>query len=338
VVDTPVSAETETTPVELRAGENTTLNDAGTAVYATADGNVRLSRGAIIVEPVVTVANVSYETGHIRHEGSVVVEEHVADGFVVEATGDIQVGKGVGKATLKAGGHVLLKTGINGNGEGHIECDGNVFAKYVESSTVKARGHVFVQEAIMHSRVWAWQHCVLNGKRSEIVGSDLIVGDCLWCKQLGSVAEGAVYVSIGIPPDVLSEYRSNKRDLEAAQEELERVQQQLRQIENAVDEGRREEKLITARDQLRQSAADLVAEVPGLRKSVNELRERLSNRKASMLVAEKSMYKGVVIAFGTREYRVPDEGLTGTILKRPGVDIQESGFNPSEPPELHFED
>lgn len=333
-----VPARTETQSVELRGGANTESNADGTAVYATAAGNVRLRDGAVVVEPVVTVDNVSYETGHIRHDGSVVVENHVADGFIVEATGDIQVGKGVGKATLKAGGNVLLKTGINGNGAGWIECDGNVFTRYVESSSVQCGGHLFVQEAIMHSRVAAWRHCVLNGRRSEIIASNMIVGGSLWCKQIGSVAEGSVYISIGIPPNVLSEFRATKSKLEDAQNRLEQVQQQLRPLENRLGEGGSgPSKLIQARDQLRNSAAELMPQVSQFRHDMNEIRKRLTTMPGSMLVAENSMYRGVVVAFGTKEYRVSENGVSGTVLRRPGIDIKEEGFNPADPPEIRFE-
>jgi hypothetical protein len=337
VTGTVLYANTETHPAELKAGKNTQLNAAGDTLYATADGNVRLWEGAVIVEPVVTVKNVSYETGHIRHDGSVVVEEHVADGFIVEATGDIEVGRGVGKATLKAGGNILLKTGINGNGEGSIEAGGNLFAKYVESCTAQSGGHIFVQEAIMHSRISAWHHCVLNGRRSEVVGTNMIVGGTLWCKQLGSVAEGSSHVSIGIPPDLLAQFRNTKNDLESSQGELERVQQQLRPLEEAVNQGRRQEKILQACEQLRQSARDLTGKISQLRAALKTLRERVDAGVSGMLVVEHSMYKGVVVAFGTKEYRVPEDGVRGTILKRVGHEIKESGFNPADPPELTFE-
>jgi hypothetical protein len=338
VLGTTVYAETETRAVELRAGENTTTNEDATAVYAAESGNVRIRDGRIVVEPVVTVDNCSYETGNIRHDGSVVVEKHVADGFLVEATGDIQVGAGVGKATLRAGGNVLLKTGINGNGEGRIEADGNVFAKYVESATVQCGGHLFVQEGILHSRLSSWGHCVLNGRRSEVIGSNMIVGGSLWCKQIGSVAEAPVYVSIGIPPDLLVSFRDTKRALDETQEELERVQQQLRQVEHAIQQGRAEDKLVQAREQLLSSATDLTPKIASLRHDMHELREKLTVTRGAMLVAEESMYKGVIVSFGTKEFRVPDGGSRATILTRRGAEIEEHGFNRAEPPALEFEE
>ncbi|MFP4567059.1 MAG: FapA family protein, partial [Spirochaetaceae bacterium] len=332
-----VAAETGVQPVQLRAGAGTELNAKATAVYAAADGNVRLRDGLIVVEQVVTVENVGYETGHIHHDGSVVVQKHVADGFVVEATGDIEVGAGVGKATLRAGGNILLKTGISGNGEGSIECDGNVFAKYVESATVQCGGHLLVQEGILHSRVSTWGHCVLNGRRSEIIASNMIVGGSVWCKQIGSVAEGPVYVSVGIPPRVLVSFRDTKRALEEAQNELEGVQLQLRQIEHSIAQGRAGEKLMQARAQLEDTAGDLGAKIKSLRGDMHELRDRLTVTRGAMLVAEESMYRGVVVAFGTREFRVPDGGARATVLSRHGSNIEEHGYNPADPPRLEFE-
>lgn len=120
----------------LLAGANTELSPDGARLFAACDGNVRIAGAAILVEPVITVKSVDFSTGNLHFDGSVVIEGGIADGFVVEAGGDIQVGSSVGKSTLKAGGSIVLKTGINGNGKGIIECGGDLFAKYLESCTV----------------------------------------------------------------------------------------------------------------------------------------------------------------------------------------------------------
>jgi len=144
-----IPAESDSEIEQLQPGLNTVLSPDGTKLYAQCDGNVRILKGKILVEPVIFVKNVNFETGNIRFDGSVVIEGSIADGFVVEAGGDIQVGNSVGKATLKAGGSILLKTGINGNGKDTIACGGDLFAKYIESSTVNCQGNVLVEEAII---------------------------------------------------------------------------------------------------------------------------------------------------------------------------------------------
>jgi len=331
-----IPAEAEVSSAQLRAGANTRLADGGRALYAASDGNVRLANGVILVEPVVTVRNVSYETGNIYFEGSVVIEESVADGFVVEADGDIQVGKGVGKATLRAGGNILLKTGISGNGEGNIDCGGDLFAKYIESSTVTCRGNVIVEEAIMQSRVTAFGHIVLNGRRSEIIASDLIVGGALWCKKLGNVNEAPTHVAAGVEPNLLITFRATVTNILEKQEEWNKVDQQLEQIERAIADGRTEARVLTAKRQLQVNLEQLEAEISRLQARIPALKDRMEVSGQSMVVAEAMIFKGVVITFGTLEYHAPDAGARKTILRVKDGQVVESGFNYYNRPKLTF--
>ena len=338
VRDIVVPASTAREEVEIRAGAGTTLSPDGRQLFAAESGNVRLVHGRVIVEQVVTLENVNYETGNIHFDGSVVVEKEIADGFVVEAGGDIQVGRSVGRATLKAGGNVLLKTGINGNGSGRIECSGNLFAKFIESSSVHCDGHVFVEEAVMHSRISAGLHCVLNGRRGEIIASDLIVGGSLWCKKLGSVYEAPTHVFVGIRPERLESYRQARESFQENQEEQSKLEEQLEQIRRALNEGRRDEKLFQARETLKEKLSELKDTEPKLHHEMSVQRDRLTAARESMLVVEDTIYNGAVVLFGKMEYRAPAAGARKTILKPGEREITESGFNPHQPPVLTFEE
>ena len=338
VTGTPVPARTDTREVRLEAGENTVLSEDGTTLSAGMDGNVKLSRGRVVIEPVVHVKNVNYETGNIDFDGSVVVEKDIADRFVVKAGGDIQVGGGVGRATLTAGGNVLLKRGINGGGEGHIECGGNLFAKFVESSRVLSKKNVLVEEAILHSRVSAWKHCLLNGRRAEVIGSAVIVGGSLWCKKLGSVAEAELHVAVGISPDFVLEFRRTRELLAAREERLATIQEQLEQLDRAFQEGHTAEKLRKAQEQLAAEATAVNQEVRELRHLFHDMRDRMEASRKSMVVVEDSVYKGAVITFGTAEYRAPDRGTRKTIFKFDGRAIQEVGYNSADAPKIDFEE
>lgn len=331
-------AERDTRPVQLNGGANTRLSPQRTELYATCDGNVRIVGSKVIVEPVVKVRNVNYETGNIRFDGSVVVEGTIADGFVIEASGDIQVGKGVGKATLKAGGNILLKTGINGNGAGEIECDGDLFARYVESCSVTCRGNLLVEEAIMHSHLRVWKHCVLNGRRSEFIGGDIIVGGSLWCKKLGNFNEARTRVAVGVVPNLMITYRSTRQTLEQKQDQLDQAEARLAQLETAIGEGHDDERVLQAREQLRSDAGSLQTEINTLRRRLPHLRERLTASRRSMLVVEDTLFKGVILTFGNLEYRVPDNGVRRTVFRVGEYAIQESGFDYRHRPRLDFGD
>lgn len=331
-----LQAESGTEGTILGAGENTRLNDEKDRLYAVCDGNVKLDRGKVFVEAVVTVENVNYETGNIDFEGSVVVNGSVADGFIVKAGGEIQVGKGVGRARLEAGGNVLLKTGINGNGAGFIECGGDLFSKYIESSTVRCGGHAFLEEAIMHSDLSVRKHCVLNGKRSEIIAGNLVVGGSLWCKKLGSIYEAHTHVDIGIPPDRLGAYREAKQRLEEKRQELNKAEEQVDQLTAAVEEGHTEDRVLRAKEQLTEKAEELQREIPELARAVSEERQKLRASGSSMVVVEDTIFKGVAVSFGRLEYRAPDNGARKTILRAGEKEVLESGFNFHDKPKLDF--
>ncbi len=332
-------AESDTREVHLNAGANTRLSPDRTQLHAAADGNVRLDeRGRVVVEPVVKVRNVNYETGNIYFDGSVIVEGHVADGFVVESGGDIQVGKGVGKARLKSARNILLKTGMNGNTEGELDCGGDLFARYLESCSVVCHGNALIEEAIMHSRLTVWKHCVLNGRRSEIIAGSLIVGGSLWCKKLGNFNEARTRVALGVPPEVLLDYRDAKHTLEAKQDELSAAEDNLEKLRRALREGHDDERVTQTVQQLEAAIPELAAELAKLRHSVPELREKLRASRDSMLVVEDTIFRGAVITFGNLEYHVPEKGARKTTLRPGERGLVESGFDIRNKPVLRFEE
>ncbi len=336
VTGSRIPASRDAMKVQLPAGENTRLGDNGTRLYAAADGNVRLRDGVVIVEPLIVVPAVNYETGNIYFDGSVVVEGSVADGFTVEAGGDIQVGRGVGRARLRAGGSVLLKTGMTGAEEGSIECDGDLLARYLESCTVLCRGNILVEEAIMHSRVTAWNHCVLSGRRAEFIGGELTAGGSFWCRKLGNFNEVSTRIAVGVDPNRMFAWRSARKNLEERKLELDRAEEQQDQLEKVIRDGRREERVRQARDQVQADAEGLRSEIAGLHKTIRTLRDQLEASRKSIVVAEEEIFPGVTVFFGMREYRSPDRGTRKTVLRLNAGGIEEAGLDPQNRPVLDF--
>jgi len=325
----------------LMAGQNTFLDHEQNKIFAKEDGNAKISEiGEVTIENVVVVENVNYETGNIHFDGSVVIKGSIADGFVVEAGGDIQVGKGVGKAVLKAGGNILLKAGMSGNGEGSIECEGNLFAKYLESAKVVCHGNLFVEEAIMHSHINVWKNCILNGKRAEVIGGAAIVGGTLWCKKLGNMYDVPTFAAVATRPPLLLEYRDVQKKLSALQTDLDAAETRLSQFEKIAEKGHHggDEKILQAKTQVQDQVRDLTAEIAELHHRLPALRESLVAKRDCMLVVEDSIFRGATIVFGKQEFRVPDNGLRKTILRAGEREIMESGYNHWEKPKIEFND
>ncbi len=333
-----VSAERGAPSDRLVGGPNTRLSRDGLRLFARCDGNVRIEAGRIVVEPVVTVKNVDYETGNIRFDGSVTVEGHIADGFLVDATGNVQVAHGVGKATIKAGRHVVLKTGVNGNGEGSITCGGNLFARYVESCRIACGGHAFVEEAIMHSRVSVQGFCILNGRRSEIIGGEVVAGEGAWCKKIGNAYGTPTRIAIGVAPELWFAYHGDVENREKALEELDETDRKLVQLEGAIRDGAQDPRIAPAYEQLTAEKTRLSERLSALKQSVKSLRERIHTTRNATFVIEDTAFAGVTILFGRLEFRVPELGLRKTVLKAGDTGIIESGYDARNKPEFSFVD
>ena len=296
---------------ELLAGENVGLNPEGDELVALVNGNAFVRSGVVHVEPVVEVDNVNYETGNIDFKGSVVVRNEIADGFTVRAGGCLEVGTCVGRSDLKAGRQIVLRGGVNAGGEGSIECDGDVFARYVESANIRCAGNLVVEEALMHSRVSVHGALLLTGKRAEIVAGTAIVGGAVWCRRLGNVAEVRTRLNVGVNPDTVEEGMQILLRLQTLREES----TARRSVENAAES----------------------AEIEELERRWAEIRKSIHAHPTAMVVVEDRMFRGVVITLGREELRVPDRGIERTILRLADERILESGYNPAEPPPFPVE-
>ena len=338
VTGKPVTADRGAPSAKLVGGSNTRLSRDGLRLFARCDGNVRIDAGRIVVEPVVTVKNVDYETGNIRFDGSVTVEGHIADGFIVEATGNVQVAHGVGKATIKAGRHVVLKTGVNGNGEGSITCAGNLFARYVESCRIACAGHAFVEEAIMHSRVSVQGYCILSGRRSEIIGGEVVAGEGAWCKKVGNAYATPTRIAVGVAPALWFAYHEDVALREKALEELDEIDRKLLQLEGAIRDGAQDPRIAPAYEQLTAEKARVSERLSAVKQSVRTLRERIHTTRNATFVIEDTGFAGVTIMFGRFEFHVPELGLRKTLLKAGDSGIIESGYDPRNKPVFTFFD
>ena len=151
--------------------------------YSEVAGHATLEGDQIFVSNMYEVpANVDTSTGDIEYEGNVLVHGNVIAGYTIKAKGDIVVEGVVEGATLYAGGHIILKRGIQGMDRGVLRANGNVISKFIESATVEAGGYV-TADAIMHSNISAKGDITVEGKKGYITGGTIRSGTQVWPRQ-----------------------------------------------------------------------------------------------------------------------------------------------------------
>ena len=319
------------------AGKNTGLTEEEDKIVALENGNACVREGAVCIEPVVTLENVDYSTGNIAFDGSVVVNGTIVDGFTVTTEGILQVDNFVGKVNLRAGQAIVLRGGVNGAGECSIDCDGDVFARYIENARVRCSGNLIVEEAIMHSEIFVGGNLLLTGKRAELIAGRSIVGGSLWCKKLGNVSEIKTAIRLGVEPATLERVdqlkttiREKREILDGRDAELARLTEHIKSRERVSKE--EAEKL----KELNADVQKLAGELKALQGEYHKLNSTMDADVDCTLVVEQIMFHGVSVAFAHTEYPVSLKGVRKTIFRMKDDTITESGYNSYAPPRLDF--
>ncbi len=300
---------------ELVAGKNTRLEAAPAgeqALYAEMAGQVRISpdsdrRARIDIEEILELEAVDYSTGHIDFPGTVHVAGTVLDGFEVRATGDILVEKTIGNVHLRAGGDIILAGGAYCRGEGAIEAEGAVYARFVQDAFLYAGEDVLIDEAAINANLSAGRDIILEGGRGELIGGNSLAGRSIRASKIGARAETPTYLTVGVSPDTMAKIRELDREHLEKQATLRRVERHLLQIDEARKRGREpDEAGQEAEPKLRHILATYTEIIANLEDQRRLLSANTTPNPAAGVEARDIVYPGVEVHFGAgvRRFRV----------------------------------
>jgi uncharacterized protein (DUF342 family) len=315
----------------LIAGNLTEIRDG--KIYALESGNVRLEKNAVVLEPVVTVDNVDYQTGNLVFQGSVIVKGHVADGFSIKASGDIQIGKSVGRVTLETGRNLLLQSGINGDKEGHLEVQGDLYTRFIESSFVYVKGSAFVSGALLNSTVKIGGGLMLEGGRCEIVGGLTVAKGWVKCRKIGSLYEAKTNVVVGVKPEELDVFFKILKDIEKLREEQDNLDKLVRHYTKLCSSSEATELNFRQKEQAEAQVMMMTRKIQEKSKDLQIMRKELTPSEESFVLAEDMIYMGTKISFGLLDFTPVQRGASKTILQARDGKIRETGYNPAQIPE-----
>lgn len=163
--------------VDMQVGEGTAISAKNDKVLiSTLIGLPRIIENGMEVDGIYRIKNVDVSTGHIKFEGSVIIDGDICEGMRVVATGDISIGGFVESASLDAGGDITIGSGIIGRKQDiedipvddiqmsvSIKAKGSVYAKYSQYAEISCHD-LRIENQMMH--------CIIDVEETLWLGSD----------------------------------------------------------------------------------------------------------------------------------------------------------------------
>lgn len=212
--------------VQAPRGQNTLLTEDRGSLISACDGHLEFNKKCFQVKPVLDIwNNVDFSTGNINCNGDVHVRGDVRSGFTIQTTGNITVDGVVEGGSLTAGGDLIVRKGVQGNGKAVLRAGRGIYARYLESCCVYVR-KVLEAESVVNSEVYCDGAVRIRSGRGSIIGGKTHAGREISAKSVGTPAEPQTLVFLGGRPCEQSEREGLAREIESLTKELEKIERQ----------------------------------------------------------------------------------------------------------------
>jgi uncharacterized protein (DUF342 family) len=309
-------------PAVLPRGKNVAISDDGKSLYATTEGEVEfLDQTKVSVYTNHEIpADVDNSTGNVNFVGSVIIKGNVLSGFSVEAGGNVEVYGVVEGATIKAGGNIILRRGMQGMGKGTLIAGGDIVARYIEYCNVEAKNNI-QSEAVLHSNVKCGNKLELTGKKGLLVGGTCKVGKIIIAKVIGSHMATVTDLEVGVDPTVRERYKKAKDDLVSMESDIKKADQAitiLRKLEAVGSLTPEKQELMTKSVRTKIYLSSSLEEV---KKEIIILEDQLQQEGNGKIRALNNIFPGVKVSIGSCIMYVKEQ-LQYCTLYRDGADIR----------------
>lgn len=309
-------------PAILPRGKNVHASEDGQNLYASTDGEVEyldLTKVSVYTNHEVP-ADVDNSTGNVNFVGSVIIKGNVLSGFSVEAGGNVEVYGVVEGATIKAGGNIILRRGMQGMGKGTLIAGGDIVSRYIEYCNVEAQGNIQA-EAVMHSNVKCGNKLELTGRKGLLVGGTCKVGKIIIAKVIGSHMATVTDLEVGTDPTVRERFKQVKEELNSNESDIRKAEQAitlLKKLEGMGSLTPDKQEILTKSVRTKIYLSSRVEE---LKKEMVVLEEKLQQEVSGKIRSLNIIYPGVKVTIGTCTMYVK-EPLQYCTLYRDGADIR----------------
>ena len=300
-------------PIPLNVGKNAEIREEN-KIYALIDGQIVEDGKRIGIDPHLSISgSVGVGTGNIDFAGSVEISGNIDAGFIVKATGDIEVSGFVSGADVD-GRNVFISGGITGQGRGKITAKEDVRAAFAENALVEAGRDIYIADAVLHSTIKAGKKIVVEDRRGLITGGYIAAGEEIRAKVVGNQAFVVTKLVVGVNPALSQRYQKACREYKEDKQRLSQITQMLNTF-SKIDTSRLPENRIAQIATLTRSQFPLAGKIKREEKLIEELQEELEKMEDGKIRVADIIYPGVSVSVNSikRNFQTEVRGCTLTV-------------------------
>ena len=277
--------------IALPQGKNTKIVN-NHELVALIDGQIVDDGKKISVDPHLVIdSSVDVGTGNVDFAGSIEIKGDVESGFIVQATGDIEIKGMVGGAEVK-GRSVIVHGGIRGMNIGKIHAVEDVSISFVENANVVAGRDIFVNDVVLHSEMRAGHNVRVEGRRGIITGGKISAGESIRAKIFGNNFYVQTNLNVGVDPNLKHRYDTLSKECETAVKRLSELRLSLATLKKqplmSLSPRRREQLAEMTHEQF-----PLAGKIKKMQEELEQLQEELEQMKNGSIAASDTIYPGV---------------------------------------------
>ncbi len=278
-------------PKPMPNGKNTIVKDQN-FVFADMDGQIVDTGSKISIDPRLVInGDVGVSTGNIDFVGGVSISGSVQPGFVVKAKGDIEI-KGMVSGADIEGRNVVISGGIQGMNRGKIRAKEDVRASFAENANVEAERDIYISDVTLHSELRAGKKLVVEGKRGQITGGVLAVGEEIRAKVIGNPANVSTKLIVGVNPMLQQKYQEICRECADAKKRLNQLTKALNTL-GKIDVNKLPPERVQQIAALTRSQFPLAGLVERDEKQIRQLNDEMQNMERGKVRVADTIYPGV---------------------------------------------
>lgn len=307
-------------PIPVPQGKNTEISGENELI-ASIDGQIVDSGKKIDIDPHLLIqGSVGVGTGNIDFAGSVEIKGNVEAGFVVKATGDVEIGGMVSGGDVE-GRNVYIKGGVNGMNRGKIKAREDVRVAFAENAVIESERDIYIQDVALHSNISAGKRIFLEDKRGVITGGLMEAGEEIRCKIVGNTAFVVTRMAVGVNPQLQKRYRELCQEYKESKHRLKQITQMLNTL-GKIDISRLPQERINQINALTRSQFPLAGKIKRDEKEIMAIETEFNMMQNGKIRVSDTVYPGVRISINSVMMNVQSEIKRATLsVKNDRVDI-----------------